>query len=1354
MKKLTTKISRSIKSLAIFMGIAVSMMGSVKAQAPYCSPSHSAGGCPSWSMYIGQIRVQQGAITMFDKANDACNQTAVPNYTFMGTKSIFALAGGGDYTMSFSTGPSYAVHIGVWIDLNGDYDFLDAGEWVSQGWTDIQPGGSLQPRNFKLSCNNIKTGQTRMRVRTDYTGSTPFSQASACNTVNYGETEDYTIDVSTATSVSADFIVPPLVWVNLAPNLINKNAKGYISHKWDVDNNPNTGGIPGGFEYQSIDLNSHVFTSAGNNYVKLKSTNCLGSDSTVKLVKVTAPTQAPVANFVASKTVLNQYDNSQLFDLSTNGAYQWSWLLYDSVTLGGPYVMDNSFKDPASTNQRPIFTFNNPGKYTVCLVSTNDVNPSAKFCKKDYITVNPPSEFRIGNGASSTLSSSGTIYDHAGPTAPYANNRSKFIDRLLIQPCGATSIKLNMTQLRFTDASDILKVYDGGDETGTLLGTYNSTKNGQRPSVTAVSGAMYITFESNSSGVDSGFIGNYTSVLGPQIPPAAHWVTACDTIFNGAPVDFKNTTTNKLGLMDYMWIVYDDQGLTPTFVEHLNNYTFYTDGKYRVTLVAQGCAGMDSFAQDVNVITPTSKVDLDFTADKLRPNIGDDVNVSAVSCKANKFRWSFFPTTVIGVPTNDDTKAFTAKFTAGGAYTVTLRSWNDRDSAATVRTMVKDKYIIVLDYCNPLVDIKSSDIGINEVEVKYNGTSLMENITTSGVDGYSNYTTTNIANLTFGAKYDLEVARNTNTDPANYKVWIDYNIDGDFTDAGELILNSGSSMNKSHTVSFTVPALNKSFEGVTRMRVAAAYDNYSNTPCGLNQVGEFEDYGIVLKNDGKAPIITLIGPDTVRIEKGTAYNETAYTTYTGFDATEGDLTPIVKTATDFDANAPGIYTYTFDLQDASGNNAVQRKRVIIVVLDKTKPVLTLTGANPMTVNVEDGVTVPRGYSEPGATAIDNVDGDLTTSITMTGGVNDKVIGTYNITYTACDVQNNCSSITRVVNVVDVVKPVIITPGTLNLQINQVWVDQTYAKDNYAGIIPMTVTPGFNGPVNTNIRATYPITYDAKDQSNNAAVTVVRNYRVDDFIAPEIDLNTSDTVVIEVHSIYNSKAVTVTDNYYSPSQVSLVSSGSVNVNILGLYVETFTAADASGNITVAKRYVRVVDTRVPEIWGADLNPCVGQEMNPMEGINVLDNYYAPATLLPMIKIIFQNVNSQQAGSYNIIYRVTDPSNNVSASFTRRILYSYAPNCAGTGINAPELDKKVSVFPNPTSGSLKVSYDITYAKEIGIKVTDAVGRQVLDLGTVSNTFGNIDINLDNNPNGIYLVKLTANGQTVTKRIVLQK
>jgi len=100
------------------------------------------------------------------------------------------------------------------------------------------------------------------------------------------------------------------------------------------------------------------------------------------------------------------------------------------------------------------------------------------------------------------------------------------------------------------------------------------------------------------------------------------------------------------------------------------------------------------------------------------------------------------------------------------------------------------------------------------------------------------------------------------------------------------------------------------------------------------------------------------------------------------------------TENDIDYNGP-------DLNEGDGPDAA----------DLTDPVITITGANPMTLAV--GVDE---YSELGATALDNVDGDLTGSIVTTGTVNYQVAGTYNIVYTVEDAAGNIGTAVRVVNV--------------------------------------------------------------------------------------------------------------------------------------------------------------------------------------------------------------------------------------------------------------------------------------------------------------------------------------------------
>lgn len=79
--------------------------------------------------------------------------------------------------------------------------------------------------------------------------------------------------------------------------------------------------------------------------------------------------------------------------------------------------------------------------------------------------------------------------------------------------------------------------------------------------------------------------------------------------------------------------------------------------------------------------------------------------------------------------------------------------------------------------------------------------------------------------------------------------------------------------------------------------------------------------------------------------------------------------------------------------------------------DSTLPVITLNGT--ATVTLEVGST----FTDPGAKATDNKDGDITSKILTTGTVNTSVVGTYTITYTVSDTAGNTAKASRTVNVV-------------------------------------------------------------------------------------------------------------------------------------------------------------------------------------------------------------------------------------------------------------------------------------------------------------------------------------------------
>ena len=80
--------------------------------------------------------------------------------------------------------------------------------------------------------------------------------------------------------------------------------------------------------------------------------------------------------------------------------------------------------------------------------------------------------------------------------------------------------------------------------------------------------------------------------------------------------------------------------------------------------------------------------------------------------------------------------------------------------------------------------------------------------------------------------------------------------------------------------------------------------------------------------------------------------------------------------------------------------------------DTTPPVITLNGANPQIIALNSS------YTEDGATAIDNVDGDISANIQIDSNVNTSVEGNYTVTYSVSDTAGNTADVvTRTVIVV-------------------------------------------------------------------------------------------------------------------------------------------------------------------------------------------------------------------------------------------------------------------------------------------------------------------------------------------------
>ncbi len=1408
MKKLITQFNKKILMFAFMAALGFS--SSLNAQSPWCEANNpgslymSSGGY--YYAAIEQTRISVGNTVVYNKPADGYKSTAGScgsGWSLINpTSRAIDLVAGNTYTIEFSTsttyGGTYTANFGLYIDLNNDKDFIDAGEmfstasWSASGTTALTPG-SLSRYTFTIPCN-ITPGSTRMRLRSDMNWYGAFTLAKGCQTGScnnyqnyYGETDDYSINLVLPSSINANFSTPTDAWVKTVVTFINNNQTGYTEHAWDVNND-------GSFEQRGVTPNyrttsgaTGTWTTPGTKCVKLRSTNCLGRDSIVKCLTLKAPTATPIIDFVAERTTIEQYESVKIFDLSENGPYEWTWDVYDSTTYATsdyyPNLADGDlYSDPWGTGanefaQNPEFAFDVPGVYTIVLTARNDIGNSAPTRKVKYITVTLPTQYNLGFGTygpnldNVVGSPSGTIFDNGGPNLNYGNNQGLGTRSFLqITPCNAQRIDLTMTQLKLKDANDKLRVWDGKTPGGpgtTLLATWSSSSRAPQ-SVRATSGSMYILFESDGAGVDSGFAGFYTSQLGTATVSKPDFSPTTTPSYTGTPVRFTNATPNVVGVPTWEWTI---DGVQPTnFNKKDLDYTFFTDDNYEVCLTIKSCVGTDKTCKTISVVTPQVQTQLDMTASTRRPTVGKDrVVLSPISDNANRFEWTIFPTTytLLNAPTGgsgssgvgfiyytntpgDSIPKPNIRFTSSGCYTLTLKAWNSNNRTATEKTVVKNKFICALEYCTPASLILSADVGINNVKVKDGSIELINNFSTSGDVAYSDYTSEKQANLTFGKTYSLEMSRVNNVDPANRKGWIDWNIDGDFDDAGEQIFFQASNYDKVYTTTFTVPALSQSFEGVTRLRVATNYNTQNTTACGPLTAGEVEDYALVLANDNMPPVITLNGSDTVRIEVGSSYTDAGAV---ATDPSEGNITSRMVTTNDLDIAVTGIYTYEYNVTDLSGNRAQPKVRTIIVVNDMTNPRLTL---NPGSTGCIQARRDNAPYTDPGATATDNKSPfNLTSSIVVNGSVDTRKVGTYTLTYYVQDVAGNNVTLTRNVCVEDTKAPTILPLGEEQIQINSVWIDQTDVEDAYDLNPTLTKDWGFNGQVNTLVRATYPVTYNAVDDEGNNATPVVRNYRVDDFIPPTIDLNTFNVIKHEVRTAYASIEPSASDNYYPAGQVSLVRiSGNVNPNVLGTYTEVFEAVDGSGNTTRKTRTVQVIDTKAPRIWGPIITGCVGEDIWPMWGISTSDNYYSPSDLLPLVEIVNQNVNKFEEGLYTITYRVTDPSNNTSGEFTRMVNYTYWPKCVNNtvGLDVANIQESVDVYPNPSNGLVTIDLKGALAQNAKIEVYNSLGQNVINQ-TYTQASGKFEINLTDYAKGVYSIKLTVEGQVVNKRVVLQ-
>lgn len=237
--------------------------------------------------------------------------------------------------------------------------------------------------------------------------------------------------------------------------------------------------------------------------------------------------------------------------------------------------------------------------------------------------------------------------------------------------------------------------------------------------------------------------------------------------------------------------------------------------------------------------------------------------------------------------------------------------------------------------------------------------------------------------------------------------------------------------------------------------------------------------GVKTYFNSAAPKISLNGEASETVALHSTYTDKGVTI-----SGPGENRAKLETVGTVDTETRGTYTIEYILRYRKKTASLKRT---VTVVDYTPPELKLNGQATVTVSKKSF------FKDPGVTATDNLDGDLTSKVTVSEQPNGA--DAYTITYTVIDSDGNKASITRELKIKDLVKPVIKLKGYASMVIVQ---GSPYsdpgatATDDADGDISAKIA--ISGSIDTSRARKQTITYTAKDSAGNTA-TVLRTVTV-------------------------------------------------------------------------------------------------------------------------------------------------------------------------------------------------------------------------------------------------------------------
>ena len=261
-----------------------------------------------------------------------------------------------------------------------------------------------------------------------------------------------------------------------------------------------------------------------------------------------------------------------------------------------------------------------------------------------------------------------------------------------------------------------------------------------------------------------------------------------------------------------------------------------------------------------------------------------------------------------------------------------------------------------------------------------------------------------------------------------YAVWIDYNQNQSFDDAGELVYSRAASTTTPVSGTFTVPT--GATDGETRMRVSMMYNDIP-TSCETFTYGEVEDYTVNIGGstaDTQAPSVpaNLSASNTTETTTDLSWSASSDNVgVTGYDVYQG--TALLGTVTATSASITGLVegtTYTFSVRakDAAGNVSAASNSVTVTTettntADTQAPTIPANLSVGTVTDTEIGLSWTASSDNVGVTGYDVYQGTslLGTATGTSANITGLTAGTsYSFSVRAKDAAGNVSNASNTV----------------------------------------------------------------------------------------------------------------------------------------------------------------------------------------------------------------------------------------------------------------------------------------------------------------------------------------------------